>query len=471
MDNSRAEQTRVKWLETLERHKLDVLQPGSHDFWSPSLDCASRDNLIAIQNEKLAAVTPFLYENSEFYRRRFERLDLAPTDIKTVDDLHKWPVVEKSEMMSDATETPPFGTYSTLGEDLWKKRGWMMFSSSGSTGVPRVFRYSQIDRELWAWANARAMYSFGIRTSDTVLICSGYGPHVFAWGVQFGLAKMNVATIPGGGMTGEMRANIVDRFKPTVICGTTSYALHLGRVMEEMGLNPRKSNIRLLLVGGEPGTGVKNTRNRLQGLWDATMVEFYGCTEVSPHCGGYSCPASDAQEDGSITTHLMEDIQIWELVDADTKATVEEGHRGLTVCTSLNSESSPQLRFLVGDYTSFNTATCPCGRSHVRAMGSFSGRADDLINLRGIKMYPIQIEEAVRSIDGIGDEYEIVLKTNKNDLDIMSVRVEHAEDVNEAVQRAIQTHCEVRVDVEILTPGTLPKTEFKANRVRDQRNK
>jgi len=241
--------------------------------------------------------------------------------------------------------------------------------------------------------------------------------------------------------------------------------------MEEMGLNPRKSNIRLLLVGGEPGTGVKNTRNRLQGLWDATMAEFYGCTEVSPHCGGYSCPASDAQEDGTITTHLMEDIQIWELVDADTKATVEEGQRGLTVCTSLNSESSPQLRFLIGDYTSFNKAKCPCGRSHVRAVGSFSGRADDLINLRGIKMYPIQIEEAVRSIDGIGDEYEIVLKTNKNDLDIMSVRVEHAEDVNEAVQHAIRTHCEIRSEVEILKPGTLPKTEFKANRVRDERNK
>ena len=466
----KAETTRVRWLETLEKFKRDPDEPGSSEYWSPSLDCASRDELIAIQSEKLAAVTPFLYENSAFYRRRFDKLGLAPTDIQTVDDLAKWPVIDKSEMMEDASETPPYGTYTTLPEELWRDRGWMMFSSSGSTGVPRVFRYSQIDRDYWAWANARAMHSFSIRPDVGVLICSGYGPHVFAWGVQFGLSKMNVATIPGGGMTGEMRARMVDRFKPTVICGTTSYALHLGRVMEEIGLDPAESSVRLMLVGGEPGTGVKNTRDRLQGLWGATMAEFYGCTEASPHCGGYSCPASEAA-DGTISTHLMEDIQIWELVDPETNEIVKEGERGLTVCTNLNSESSPQLRFLVGDYTTFNKERCDCGRTHVRAVGSFSGRADDLINLRGIKMYPVQIEEAVRSVPGIGDEYEVVLSTNAEGLDVMLVRVEHEMDVAAAVQDAVRTSCEIRSDVEILDPGTLPKTEFKAKRVHDERHK
>jgi len=468
MSSDRREQTRRVWLETLEKYKRDGDAAASDDYWSPSLDCASRDEIIAIQNEKLAAVTPFLYENSDFYRRRFDRLGLAPTDIRNVDDLPKWPVVDKAEMMADVEKTPPYGTYSTHDDELWAERGWMIFSSSGSTGVPRVFRYSQIDREYWAWANARAMHSHGIRPDDSVLICSGYGPHVFAWGVQFGLAKMGVPTIPGGGMTGEMRARLVDRFKPTVICGTTSYALHLGRVMEELGLDPAASSVKRMLVGGEPGTGIKNTRDRLQGLWDAEMVEFYGCTEASPHCGGYSCPASEA-EDGTVTTHLMEDIQIWELVDAESKENVDEGERGLTVCTCLNSESSPQLRFLVGDYTTYTTETCACGRTHVRAVGSFSGRADDLINLRGNKMYPDQIEEAVRAVPGVGDEYEVVLTTNDNGLDIMTVRVEHADDVGDAVGSEVRNRCEVRVDVEVLAPGTLPKTEFKAKRVRDER--
>jgi len=372
-------------------------------------------------------------------------------------------------MMADVQAEPPYGTYTTHDDALWRRRGWMMFSSSGSTGVPRVFRYSQIDRELWAWANARAIHSFGVRPNDSMFICAGYGPHVFAWGVQMATFKMNVACIPGGGMTGEMRAGIVDRFKPTVITCTPSYALYLGRTMESKGIDPRKSSVRTILAGGEPAAGIPSTRERLEELWDARLVEFYGCTEASPHCGGYSCEASD-RGSGPVTTHLMEDIQIWELVDADSKERVVEGERGLTVCTSLNSESSPQLRFLVGDYSTYTSDRCDCGRTHVRAIGAFAGRADELINLRGIKMYPVQLEEAVRSIPGIGDEYEIVIATNADGLDVMTARVEHTDrSLAEQIVRAIQTRCEVRADVEILAPGTLPKTEFKAKRVRDTR--
>ena len=171
--------------------------------------------------------------------------------------------------------------------------------------------------------------------------------------------------------------------------------------MQERGLDPAKSSIRILFVGGEPGTGIINTRNRLKNLWGADIKEFYGCTEVSPHAGGYSCSHAELSEE-VVATHLMEDIQIWELVDPDSLEPVEEGKQGLTVCTSLNSESSPQLRFNVGDYTTFSTKPCDCGRTHVRAMGSFAGRADDLINLRGIKMYPTQLEQAIRPIPDIG---------------------------------------------------------------------
>jgi phenylacetate-CoA ligase len=469
MSADRAERTRAAWLDTLARYRRDPDAPASADYWSPSLDYASRDELRAIQDAKLAVLTPFLYENSVFYRRRFDRLGLTPTDIRTVDDLPKWPVVDKAEMMADVTAAPPFGTYTTHDDALWGRRGWMMFSSSGSTGVPRIFRYSQIDRELWAWANARALHAAGLRPRDSMLICAGYGPHVFAWGVQFALAKMGVACIPGGGMTGEARAQLVDRFRPTVLTGTPSYVLRLARVMAERGLDPAASSVRTLLVGGEPATGIAGTRRLLEELWGARLVEFYGCTEVSPHCGGYSCPASD-RGPGPVTAHLMEDVQVWELVDPGSGRPVAEGGRGLTVCTSLNSESSPQLRFLVGDYAVFTSAACACGRTHVRAVGAFAGRADELINLRGVKMYPVQLEEAVRAVPGVGDEYEIVLATNADGLDVMTTRVEHADRAIAAqVAREIRTRCEVRCDVEVLAPGSLPKTEFKARRVRDTR--
>ncbi len=473
MKTDRRDATRRNWLETLEKYMHDPDVAGSADYWSPKLDTATRDELTAIQNAKISAVTPFLYENSGFYRRRFDSLGLAPTDISNVEDLEKWPVVDKVEMMKDAQDNPPYGTYSGVDDDIWRTRGWMMFSSSGTTGVPRVFRYSQIDREMWSWANARAMHSMGIRPSDCVLICTGYGPHVFAWGVQFALAKMNVAMIPGGGMDGAMRAMLVDRYKPTVLTCTPSYALHLGRVMQEKGLDPAASSIRMLFVGGEPASGIGNTRQRLEDLWGAKLVEFYGCTEASPHAGGYSCPASGGPP---ISAHLMEDIQIWESVDPETRARVAPGQRGLTVCTNLNTEGSPQLRFLVGDYTVLDDSLCSCGRTHVRAIGAFAGRDDDLINLRGIKMYPTQIEQAVRAVPDVGDEYEVVISTDGKGLDVMTVRIEH-EDRSETggiADRAgneIRSRCEVRVDIEVLQVGTLPKTEFKANRVHDLRDK
>jgi phenylacetate-CoA ligase len=317
----------------------------------------------------------------------------------------------------------------------------------------------------------------GIRKGDIVFPMVGFGPHVWVWGAMYAWEHMGIAVIPGGGMDAPMRANVIDRFAPTVIAGTPSYALYLGRTMQDMGLDPANSSVKTLFTGGEPAMGIDRTRERLEDLWGCRVVEFYGCTEVSPHAGGFSCPYS--VRDGETTfTHLMEDIQIWELVDAEDGARVADGARGLTVCTSLNSESSAQLRFLVGDYTVFDTSTCDCGRSHVRAMGAFAGRADDLINLRGIKMFPSQIEESVRAVAGVGDEFEIVLSTNPDGLDVMNVRVEHpdsgadrgaVEAVAGAVQGGIRTRCEVRVGVEVLAPGTLPKTEFKAKRVRDER--
>lgn len=475
-DDETRDETRTKWLQTLEKFRHDWERPANASIWSPRLESASRDELAAIQNEKLRAVLPFLYENSPFYRRRFERLGLLPGDIRDTDELAaKWPVVDKSEMMADALEHPPYGTYTAMTDELWAERGWMMFSSSGTSGVPRVFRYSQVDREQWAWANARALHAMGFAKGDTVFMMTGYGPHVFAWGVQVALFKMGLPTLPGGGMDAKARVNIIVRFRPSILLCTPSYALHLARVAQEMGHDLAGLGVRTILVGGEPAMSIEPTRERIESLWDARLVEFYGCTEAAPHVGGYSCAA--LTRGGAVATHLAEDIQVWETVDPDTMQPVPAGQRGLTVCTNLNSETSPQLRFLVGDFATFDRQACACGRTHVRALGSFSGRADDLINLRGVKMYPAQVEDAVRSIPGSGDEFEIVLETDAGGLDVMTVCFEHPDHATngDALRRGlseeIRTRCEVRVSTEVVSPGTLPKTEFKAKRVKDKRSK
>ena len=474
--SGRAEKTRANWLAILARFKDDPDQAANSAMWSPSLDGASRDELTAIQNEKLAVMTPFLYENSLFYRERFDRLGLTPTDIASVEDLIKWPVVDKSEMTVDVENHTPFGRYSTMSDEIWCSRGWMLFSTSGTTGTPRVFRYSQIDREYWAWSNARAMHAMGFTPTDTVFMMTGYGTHVWAWGVQMGLAKMGIGLIPGGGMDGPMRAGMVDRFKPTVLCCTPSYALYLGRLLQNMGLDPAASSVRTLFCAGEPAMAIGPTREKLEDLWGARLVEFYGCTEAAPQAGGYACSAM-GQNGEDYFLHLMEDVQIWETVNPESLAPTPVGVRGLSVCTNLISESSPQLRFLVGDFTTLNQDTCACGRSHARAMGCFAGRADDLINLRGIKFFPTQIEKAVRSIPDLGDEFQIVLSSRSEDgMDVMKIVVEHADHgpgsaLTNQVVTAVRTEIELRVDVDVVAPDTLPKTEFKAKRVQDERNK
>ncbi|MCB1395871.1 MAG: AMP-binding protein [Rhodobacter sp.] len=466
---NRADETRIHWKRVLEATLDERSVPFSADYWSEK-DSWSRDRTRAVQDEKIRAVAPFLYENSAFYRRRFDRLGVAPSDLTSVESLiANWPVVTKQEMMEDALAHPPYGTYTTCGQKEWEDRGWMLFSSSGSTGVPRVFRYTHFDRRFWEQANARALHSGGIRKGDSAIPMVGFGPHVFAWGVQYTMAAMSLPVIPGGGLDGPARANLIDRFKPTVLVCTPSYAFYLGRVMQDMGLDPAASSIRWMITGGEPFSGVAGTMEKLQGLWDATAVEFYGCTEASPHCGGYSCP--EYQSGAQNFIHLMDDIQVWETVDAETLAVTPRGQKGLSVCTNLTSESSAQLRFLVGDYTTLSDEPCACGRNHTKAMGCMTGRSDDLINLRGIKFFPVQIEEAVRAVPGTGDEFQIHLRKD-GDLDVMTVTVEHTDPAAaEAVAREIRSRCEVRSAVQVVAPNALPKSQMKAKRVFDERTR
>ncbi len=466
--SSRAESARRNWKGVLEKHSDVRSTPFSQKYWSQQ-DTWSRDRIRAVQDEKVAAVAPFLYENSQFYRRRFDRLGLTPSDIRGVESLiANWPVVTKQEMMEDVTEHPPYGTYSVCGEAEWNDRGWMLFSSSGTTGVPRVFRYTHFDRTFWEQANARALHSGGLRKGDSALPLVGFGPHVFAWGAQYAFAAMGLPVIPGGGLDGRARADLIRRFSPTTLVCTPSYALYLGRVMQQMGFDPAATSVRTLVIGGEAASGIKGTGDRLKDLWGAKIAEFYGCTEVSPHCGGYSCPESQSADTPFM--HLMEDIQIWETVDAEAGLPVGKGERGLTVCTNLCSESAPHLRFLVGDYTILDNAPCACGRSHVKAMGCMTGRADDLINLRGIKFFPGQIEEAVRAVPGTGDEFQIRLRHAEAGLDVMTIVIEHQEaDAADRVASEVQIRCEVRCDVEVVAPNSLPKSEMKAKRVFDER--
>jgi phenylacetate-CoA ligase len=448
-------------------------EPQTASIWAPEFESASRPRLIEIQQEKLRAMVPYLYEESPFYRERFRAAKLTPSDIKTVADLPKFPVITKDAMAADVIANPPWGTYTPVNDKLWRERGWMVFSTSGTTATPRSFRYTQVDARLWALTSARALYAMGVRASDSALTCTNYNPHVFFWSLHYALNLMTVPVIPGGVPT-ERRLAMIDLYRPTLLVATPSYALHLAGAMRNAGMDPRLSSVRMIICGGESASGIPSTRKRIEEAWDAEMHDVYGCTEAVPAGWAFTCHEGLASS--PVSTHVQEDLQIWELVDPQRLEPVAPEERGLTVVTNINSEGSPQMRFLVGDFTSFDTSRCRCGRTSARAVGGFMGRADDMLNIRGLKLFPSAIEEIVREIEALDDEFQIVLET-AGVMDEFTIVTEARGELGESglaeivrrLEAEVIRRCELRPRIRIEPPGTLPRTEFKARRVIDRR--
>ena len=470
---SRKLDPRERWLSLLVEYMGGTEQPASKHYWAPQFETASRARLRDIQDEKLRAMLPYLYEHSPFYREKFRVAKLRPDHIRSVDDLVKFPVTTKNEMADDVAQNPPFGSYTPIDDRTWAKNGWMVFSTSGTTTTPRSFRYTALDREIWARTSARALYAIGIRAGDTALTCTNYNPHVFFWSTHYALNLMHVTVIPGGVQT-ERRVQMIALYQPNLLVATPSYALHLAGAMHNAGLNPASSSIAKVICGGEPASGIPSTRKRIEQTWDAEFHDVFGCTEAVP--GGWAVTCHEGLKVDPVSTHVQEDLQIWETLDPATMEPVPVGQPGIAVVTNLNSEGSPQLRFVVGDFTTLDYDRCVCGRTLARARGGFVGRADDMLNIRGQKLFPSVIEEVVRKFDVLGDEFQILLEKDgvMDSFTIVAETRDHVHPIEgerlvELIAAEVIRQCELRPRVRLVTPGTLPKTEFKARRVIDRR--
>jgi phenylacetate-CoA ligase len=470
-----AESVRADWLQLIDEYRGAGWQsPDSATYWSGKLDTADSDQLRDMQSKRLVAAVHYAYTCIPLYRRKFDAIGLQPGDVRGPDDLAKIPITTKQEMGEEQASEPPWGTYTAIDDQRWRADGWQTFATSGTTGLPRVFRYTKFDRSIWSWANARAMWAMGFRPGrDSAMLAFGYGPHVWLWGVHYALNLMDIPIVTAGGLDSRTRARFISTYQPTILACTPSYALFLGNLMRELGMEPSQTTVRFLFCAGEPGFSVPATRTQLEQLWGAELHEFYGCTEASPAAGGYTCSAVAGQKNSTVSTHLMEDLQIWETVDPETMQSQPDGQRGLSVVTNLCSEASPQLRFLVGDFCTLTHERCACGRTHARAVGGFLGRADDMLNIRGVTLFPSAIEDAVRRVPEVGEEFLIVLTRDK-EMDVLTVQVEARPEVAHdlvlhKVETEIVSRCELRPRIEVLAYGTLPKTEFKAKRVKDLR--
>jgi phenylacetate-CoA ligase len=262
---------------------------------------------------------------------------------------------------------------------------------------------------------------------------SAMGPTSPCGGMLYGLNLLQVPVIPSGGMDSRARARMVIEQRPTVIAATPSFALYLAGILRELDTDPATVGIRTVIALGEPVPD--STLQRIGSEWGgAAVAQFYGCTEAAPSCGRYTCPHG---------FHVMEDTHLIETVDAQTLRPVPAGERGLTVITNLCSEASPQIRFLVGDYTTLSHELCECGRTHVRTSG-WSGRADDMLNVRGVTLFPSGVEDLLRALPDLGDEFQIVLEQTEGAGERLELVVERRSGDDDAIRRRVEDEVRAR---------------------------
>lgn len=467
---------RGAWRALVQRHVQDANAPRTARIWAPDLEQAPRDQLAAMQLEKARAAYALLWAHSPFYRAKFERAGLGDDVLRNYADLRRVPITRPEEWVVDQESHSPWGSFSPLRDADWIERGWMMFSTSGTKArVPRLFRHTTFDREQWTWHGARALYAMGVRRGDIALNCSAYGTSVAYWGLHYALNHMGIPVISGAGATSERRAMLIDHCRPTVLLATPSYVLTLGREMEAAGLSPRDSSVRLLVCAGEPGPCVPATKKRIEELWGAVVHDDFGCTEVAMSPLGYTCDAQAARTDG-VDVHLMEDQYIVEVLDPVTHEPVPDGTRGTLVVSNLFSEAQPILRFAMGDWIAITRDVCACGRTHARALGGLQGRSDDLLKIKGLKFFPAALEDAIRAVPELGDEFRIEI-SRVDDADRVTITVEPASGTTRdaldrripAIVRRLKSALGIEVAVVGVDGGTLPRVMAKAKRLFDLR--
>ena len=419
----------------------------------------SRAEIEALQLERLQATVKHCM-NSPFYKARFESIGLKPEDIKTLDDLRKIPFTTKQ----DLRDTYPFGIASVP-----LRKCVRLHSSSGTTGNPTVILHTQKDLDAWADAVARCLWMVGLRPDDVFQNSSGYGMFTGGLGFQYGAERLGALTIPAAAGNSLRQIKFIKDFGTTALHAVPSYVTRLYEVMQENGVDPRRdTKLKVLAIGAEPHS--EEQRKRIENMLGVKAYNSFGMSEMCGPGVGFEC-----QEQNGL--HFWEDYYIVEIVDPQTLEPVPDGEIGELVLTTLNREAMPLLRYRTRDLTRVLGRTCPCGRNHVR-LDRMRGRSDDMMVLRGVNIFPIQIEKILMQFKELGSNYLITLTTDDNN-DNMTVEVELAEmftddygrlqSLTKDITRALKDEILLTPHVRLVPKGSLPVSEGKAVRVVDKR--
>lgn len=427
-------------------------------YLHPEFEKLTRSEIEALQTERLKK-TVRQCMNSEFYRRRFAESHIDPDDIRSLSDLSRIPFTTKQ----DLRDSYPFGMSAVP-----LSRVVRLHSSSGTTGTPTVILHTQRDLDEWANAVARCLYMVGLRPGDIFQNSSGYGMFTGGLGFQYGAERLGMLTVPAAAGNTKRQIKFITDFGTTALHAIPSYAGRLYEVMEEMGIDPRRdTHLRTLIIGAEPHS--EEQRRRIEQMLGVKAYNSFGMSEMCGPGVAFEC----TEQNG---LHIWEDYYIVEIVDPMTLEPVPEGEVGELVLTTINREAMPLLRYRTRDLTRILPGECPCGRHHLR-LDRMKGRSDDMIILKGVNIFPIQIETVLMQFAELGNDYLITL-TNEEANDLMTVEVElnafsddyrRLQVLTKEITRQLKDEILITPVVRLVPKGSLPKQEGKAVRVRDLR--
>ncbi|OZM58586.1 phenylacetate--CoA ligase [Lottiidibacillus patelloidae] len=432
-----------------------------------SIETSSRNEIEDLQSERLRETVKRVYENVPFYKEKFKEMNVTIEDIKDLHDIQKLPFTVKK----DLRDHYPFGLFAADQKEIVR-----IHASSGTSGKPTVVGYTRKDIDSWAEIVARAIAIAGGNPGEVLHNAYGYGLFTGGLGLHYGSEALGMATVPISGGNTERQITLIEDFKPTVICGTPSYVLNIVETMEEMGKNPTETSLKYGIFGAEPWS--EEMRRTLEGKLGIKACDIYGLSEVIGP--GVSMECHEAQ-DG---LHVAEDHFYVEVIDPKTLLPVEEGEEGELVFTSLTKEAFPVIRYRTGDIASITKERCACGRTTVR-MSRVKGRIDDMLIIRGVNVFPSEIEHFLLTLHDLVPHYQLHL-LKKGSLDTVQLHVEVSEEfynnikgnmedekVNllaREVQHLMKSSCLVSMDVKVLEPKSIPRSQGKAVRVVDRRN-
>jgi phenylacetate-CoA ligase len=435
-------------------------------MYNPEIETAARSEMESLQLTRLQQTIKRVYENVPFYKEKFDELGITPEDIKSLDDVKKLPFTKKK----DLRDQYPYGLFAVPMEEVNRIHG-----SSGTSGKPTVVGYTKNDIKNWATIVARAIATAGGRKGDVFHNSYGYGLFTGGLGLHYGAEELGAATVPISGGNTERQITVIQDFKPRGICGTPSYILNIVEKMEELGLNPRETSLEYGIFGAEPWSEeMRITLERKLGL---KAVDIYGLSEVMGP--GVAIECYEAQ-DG---LHIADDHFLVEVLNPETLEPVEEGEIGELVFTSLTKEAFPVIRYRTGDIASITREKCKCGRTTTR-MSRLKGRTDDMIIVRGVNVFPSEIERVLLQVEGLVPNYQIHL-INQGSLDSVELHVEiesnlyqeigedlkheTIQKIKRNIQHQMKSTCLVTMNVVFNKPKSLPRSDGKAIRIVDKR--